>query len=391
LITNGFTYIAFLMFLSGSILALKKYAKWKIFTILPPIIWCYLLNMMFCTIGLYDSPAVEGVQDVLRKNLLYAMLFVMLLRCDLRKFRKLGARIVAVFLMGSVTIMAGFLIGYPIFKSYLGPNTWGAVAALYASWVGGSGNMAAILTTLPVDARTYGEIVTVDSVCYSLWIALVLFCTRFTQRWNQAARANTFYLRRVAYDAAQTVARERRKSGAADLTFMVGASLLVSALAQTVSVPLSGALKWVGLNMFDIPTTTMMLVTVLGLACAMTRLGKSPAIAGLSTLYLYAVISLLASSASFTDFLESPVWVVYGLFVLLVHAALMFALSTLFQWDLCLVSMASVANIGGTGSASVVATAYDPSFVGIGVLMGALGAAVGNFAGLLCAAVLKIL
>ena len=53
--------------------------------------------------------------------------------------------------------------------------------------------------------------------------------------------------------------------------------------------------------------------------------------------------------------------------------------------------MASVANIGGTGSASVVATAYEPSFVGIGVLMGAMGAAIGNFAGLLCAAVLQTL
>jgi uncharacterized membrane protein/Cft2 family RNA processing exonuclease len=334
-ISNGFMYIAFLMFLSGSLLALKKYAKWRVFTVIPPIIWCYLLNMIFCTIGLYDSPEVERIQMGFRRNLLYAMLFVMLLRCDLRKFRKLGSRIVAVFVMGSITIMAGFLIGYPIFKPYLGPDTWGAVAALYASWVGGSGNMAAMLTVLPANGSTYGKIVTVDSVCYSLWLAFVLYGTRFTQRWNQAARANTFYLQRVAYDAAQTVARERRKSGAADLTFMVGASLLVSAGAQAISVPLSIALKWLGLDMFDAATTSMLLVTILGLACAMTRLGKSPAIDGLSTLYLYAVISLLASSASFTDFLDAPIWVVYGFFVLVIHAALMFALSTLFQWDLC--------------------------------------------------------
>ena len=30
-ITNGFTYIAFLMFLAGGLLALEKYTKWKIF------------------------------------------------------------------------------------------------------------------------------------------------------------------------------------------------------------------------------------------------------------------------------------------------------------------------------------------------------------------------
>lgn len=32
-ITNGFTYIAFLMFLAGGLLALEKYSKWKIFNI----------------------------------------------------------------------------------------------------------------------------------------------------------------------------------------------------------------------------------------------------------------------------------------------------------------------------------------------------------------------
>ena len=37
-ITNGFTYIAFLMFLAGGLLALEKYTKWKVFNLVPP--WC---------------------------------------------------------------------------------------------------------------------------------------------------------------------------------------------------------------------------------------------------------------------------------------------------------------------------------------------------------------
>ena len=35
-ITNGFTYIAFLMFIAGGLLALEKYAKLKIFNWVPP-------------------------------------------------------------------------------------------------------------------------------------------------------------------------------------------------------------------------------------------------------------------------------------------------------------------------------------------------------------------
>jgi uncharacterized membrane protein len=67
----------------------------------------------------------------------------------------------------------------------------------------------------------------------------------------------------------------------------------------------------------------------------------------------------------------------------------MFVLSKIFKWDLCMVSTASLANIGGSASAPIVATAYNPNFAGIGVLMGVLGAAVGNFCGLGMGAILR--
>ena len=50
-ITSGFTYIAFLMFLAGGLLALEKYTKWKIFNVVPPLVWIYVLNMVFCTLA----------------------------------------------------------------------------------------------------------------------------------------------------------------------------------------------------------------------------------------------------------------------------------------------------------------------------------------------------
>ena len=38
-ITNGFTYLAVLMFIAGGLLALQKYAKWKVFNVVPPLVW----------------------------------------------------------------------------------------------------------------------------------------------------------------------------------------------------------------------------------------------------------------------------------------------------------------------------------------------------------------
>lgn len=390
-ITNGFTYIAFLMCLAGVLLALEKYTKWKIFNLVPPLVWIYVLNMIFCTMGLYHSKEVSAAYKALKNNLLYAMIFVMLLRCDFRKLAKLGGRMVAIFLGCSVTLFIGFVIGYPIFKGFLGHDTWGAVAALYASRVGGSANMAAMQAALPVDAGAYSCALALDTVCYSVWIALLLLMVKHADKWNNSVQADTSKLQAVADAAAAEVAKEKKKATAADWIFLIGVSLLVSAISQSVGASLNTMLKGVGLAMFDKGTMTTVFVTVLGLVCAMSPLGKVPAVEELSSVYLYAVVSLLASTASVTDLLSAPMWVVYGFFILVVHVIGMYILSKIFHWDLCMVSTASLANIGGAASAPIVASAYNESYAGIGVLMGVLGAAVGNFAGLICGYILKMM
>lgn len=116
-IQNGFTFIAFLMFVAGGLLALEKYAKWKIFNYMPPLVWIYLLNMVFCTMGLFNSDAVSSAYGSLKNNLLYAMIFVMLLRCDFRKLAKLSGRMIAIFLGCSVTLAIGFIIGFPFSRA----------------------------------------------------------------------------------------------------------------------------------------------------------------------------------------------------------------------------------------------------------------------------------
>ena len=394
-ITNGFTYIAFLMFIAGGLLALEKYAKLKIFNWVPPLVFIYVLNMIFCTMGLYSDPdgACKAVYSALKNNLLYAMIFVMLLRCDFRKLAKLGARMIAIFLGCSITIGLGTVVGYPIFMDMIGggEKTWAATAALYASWVGGSANMAAMQDALPVDAGAYSCALALDTACYSLWIALLLFAVKYAPKWNKAVKADTSKLDAVAAAANAELAKEQAtKPSASDWIFLIGLSLLVSAISQWVGAQMNTFFKSVGLAFFDKGTCTTVFVTVLGLICAMTPMGKLPAVNELSNVYLYAVVSLLASTATLVDLIAAPMWVVYGALILVIHVVLMFLLSKLFHWDLCMCSTASVANIGGSASAPIIAVAYHESYAGIGVLMGVLGAAIGNFCGLAMGAILKL-
>ena len=130
----------------------------------------------------------------------------------------------------------------------------------------------------------------------------------------------------------------------------IGAALLVSAISQWVGAQMNTFFKSVGLAFFDKGTCTTVFVTILGLICAMTPMGKLPAVNELSNVYLYAVVSLLASTATLVDLIAAPMSVVYGALILVVHVILMFLLSKLFHWDLCMCSTASVANIGGSSS-----------------------------------------
>ena len=391
MITNGFTYIAFLMCLAGALLLLEKYSKWRIFNIVPALVFIYILNMAFCTMGLFDSKACSKAYSVLKNNLLYAMIFVMLLRCDFRKLAKLGGRMLAIFLACSFTLFIGFVVGYPIFKNSLGTDVWGAVAALYASWVGGSANMAAMQAALPVDAGAYSCALALDTVCYSVWIALLLLVVRYSSKWDKVTVADTSKLQEIADIATKEVEKEKKNASAADWVFLIGLSLMVSAISQMVGAYFQSIFSSVGLIMFDKGTMSTVFVTLLGLVCALTPLGKLPAVEELSTVYLYAVVSLLASTASVVDLFKAPMWIIYGLFILVVHIVLMFLFSKIFHWDLCMVSTASLANIGGSASAPIVASAYNPSYAGIGVLMGVLGAAIGNFCGIGIGQILKMM
>ena len=99
MITNGFTYIAALL------VWLQRYTKSKFFDYAPPIVLLYLITMILCTLGAWDMEATKPAYSVLKNNLLYAMIFLMLLRCDIRKIIKLGPKMLGGFFAASVHLV----------------------------------------------------------------------------------------------------------------------------------------------------------------------------------------------------------------------------------------------------------------------------------------------
>ena len=390
MITNGFTYIAFLIFFAGCMVMLEKKTQAKIFGVLPPVVLIYLITMLMCTVNLWDMKATKPAYALLKNNLLYAMIFLFLLRCDIRKVLKLGPRMLVGFFSATFTIMIGFIVSYAIFHSYMDPGSWKALGALCGSWIGGSGNMIAVQAALDVKEGAMAYALVVDSIDYSLWVMFLLWAVSLAPKFNAWTKADTTALDAVSKRLEEADAANKDTISFASLIFLLGLGLLVSALTQDIGGTIHAAMK-ATLPMIDKATWIVLIVTVLGLIGAVTPLAKLKGGPELSNLMLYSVIALLASRASLLELKDAPLWIVAGFVILGIHGALFLAIAKFAKLDMFTCGVASLANIGGTASAPVLAGTYSGSLVPVGVLMALIGYAVGTPLGLVCAHIMSML
>mgnify|MGYP000202351714 FL=1 len=135
MITNGFTYIAVLVFIAALLVWLQRYTKSKFFDYAPPIVLLYLITMILCTLvhGTWRPPSCLLRAE---KQPAVCMIFLMLLRCDIRKIIKLGPKMLGGFFAASVSISLAFIATFAIMKGPLGSEAWKALGALCGSWMG---------------------------------------------------------------------------------------------------------------------------------------------------------------------------------------------------------------------------------------------------------------
>ena len=384
MITNGFTYIAVLAFIAASLVGAQKLTKSKFFEYVPPVVLLYLVGMVCCTFGVWNTAETKAAYNAVRNPILYAMIFLMLLRCDIRQILKLGPKMLLGFFTASVSIAIGFIATYAIMNPVLDEGAWRGLGALCGSWMGGSGNLVAVSDALQATEAQLAGASIVDSIDYSIWVMFLLWAINFAPKFNKWAKADTSKLDEVSRRLEAEFAEASKKTvDFPSLMFLFGLSLLASAVCTN----LGDAIRAVApsfLQVFDAATYRIVLISILGLVLAMTPVGKIAGSTELSNMMLYMVIALIASRASFMELLEQGMawWILAGFMILAIHAVIMLVAAKLFKLDLFTCGVASLANIGGTASAPILAASYSGSLVSVGVLMALMGYVVGTFGGI---------
>lgn len=284
MITNGFTYVAVLIFIAAMLLWLQKFTKWKFFDFVPPIVLLYLVTMIFCTLKVWDLGETKAAYSVLKNNILFAMIFLMLLRCDIRKILKLGPKMLGGFFAASVSIAIGFIATYAILHGALGSEAWKALGALCGSWMGGSGNMIAVQAAFDIGEADMAYALVVDSIDYSIWVMFLLWAINLAPKFNKWVKADTTTLDEVSKKLEDDAKANDKPITFVNIMVLLGLSLVISAVGQNIGAALAGKLTFL-----DKSTWTVLFITLAGLIGALTPVGKMSGTSELSNVMLYCV------------------------------------------------------------------------------------------------------
>ena len=370
MIKDGFTYLATLVFLAGVLVNLPKVftgkKAQKVFQFLPPIAMIYLGLMLLCTAHVWDLKSTAATYSSVKNPILYAMLFLMLLRCDLKKIVKLGPKMLIGFFAATISIGLGFVVSFAVFKDGLGPDAWKSLGALCGSWMGGGGNMMAIEAALDITEESMAYALVLDTVCASVYVMFLLWAIGFADQFNRWTKADVRTIQEVGEALEAEVRANQKPLLWQNILVLLGAGFAVSALSSKAGVLINSVLPF-----FDKATWTVLVVSVAGILLALTPFGKLKGTEEVSNVMLYIIVALIASRADLRALGNAHVWLAAGFLILIIHVVILVILAKVLKLDLFTCAVASLANVGGTATAPVLAGAYSSALVPVGILMAA--------------------
>jgi uncharacterized membrane protein len=380
MIRTVWPYLAVMLLCAGLFPMLERRTAWRVFNVMPPIVMTYLLVTALAALGVWQvNDAIQSAQSTLTAQLIPALLFLLMINCDLRVIFALGPRVLAVFGCTTISLFVAFLATFLLYHHWLPGNTWQPLAALSGSWVGGTANMIAVKQAIDMPDSLLTFSLLTDALCYSVWVALLFAAGSLAPAFNRWTRA------RSSVDIAVPETRANAPITADSVLLWLGLALAATALAAWFGARLPTT------SMIGTTTWRILIATALGLVVAHTPLARMPGASAISGALLIAVVAVLASQSNFHGIAQAPLYLLCGVTVLAIHGSVLVLFARLFHFDLYLCGISSLAHIGGVATAPILAASYARALVPVGILLALLGYILGTGFGLLMASIMASL
>lgn len=373
-------YLAVMLLAAGLFPAVERRYNWRIFNVLPPIVLTYLFVTALAVSGLWRvNDEIRAAQSMLTAHMVPALLFLLMINCDLRAIWRLGPRVLAVFVCATIALFVAFIATFLLYHRWLPGDAWQPLAALSGSWMGGTANMIAVKQAIGMSDHYLAMSLLTDALCYSMWVVVLFSVARLATGFNRWTKARSSGDMEVA---------ETPVSGPTtydSVLLWLGMALAVAALSGWLSdwLPVS--------SMVSGTTWTILLATAAGLVVAHTPLARFPGAGTISSAMLISVVAVLASQSNFAGIAAAPLYLLCGATIIAIHAVLLIGFAKLFRFDLFLCGISSLALVGGVAATPVLAASYSRALVPVGVLLALLGYILGTGFGLLVATVMSTL
>jgi uncharacterized membrane protein len=368
----------------------KETGFWKKFyTFVPALLLCYFIPGIYNTIGLVDGQNTKLYNPVASRVLLPAALVLLTLTIDLKGVLRLGPKLLVMYAVSSLSVMLGAIVAFVAMRAFhpetVSGDTWGGMAALAGSWIGGGANMLAMKEIFQVDATTFGQFAVVDVGVGYVWMAVLIFLASRAKQIDERSGADTRGIEELKQRIESFQAQHQRVASLTDLAMIVGIAFGVVGLAHAIAGPLSawfaGNVSWARTVSLHEPFFWVVAVsTFAGLALSFTRAREleGAGASKIGSLLLYFLIACIGLQMNILALLDKPWLFALGLIWIAVHILILWGVGRLLRVPFFYFAIGSQSNIGGPASAPVVASAFHPSLAPVGALLGTLGYATGT-------------
>jgi uncharacterized membrane protein len=378
LISDPLAILTTLIAIAAFFFWLEHRTQWKLFNFFPPLVFIYALPMILSSSSAlaHESPVYTWMSH----TMLPFMLTIMMLKVDVRSTVKVMGKGVLVMLCGTAGVVLGAPLAYFIVKTKLDPSAWKAFGTLAGSWIGGTGNMAAVSQGIEASGTDFGLAVLGDNCVYIIWLPILLGSRSLAGWFNRFTRVDKKRLAMLE-QTSLNLESEAKNLEMRHVLYLLCLGFGVTYAAGLISTylpefkPILTAGSW-----------KILLVTTFGLLLSMTPARRIPCSHEMAMALVYLFVAAMGARADLSGLKAQSLWFVLGAYIWIsLHGILCVLGAWLFHVDIHSTAIASAANVGGAASAPVVAAHHNPRLVPVSILMALMGYAIGNYGAFIAA------
>jgi uncharacterized membrane protein len=408
LVTNDAVVLGLLALILGGVFWTQQSSHpvfRRFYQYVPALLLCYFLPSLLNTFNVIDG-SQSRLYFVASRYLLPACLVLLTISIDLPAIARLGRKAVIMFFTGTIGIVVGgplalLVVGsiHPATVGGEGPEAvWRGMTTVAGSWIGGGANQAAMKEVFEVGDALFSQMIAVDVLCASVWLAVLLFLAGRAQKIDARTGADTSAIEDLKHRIEAYRAKHARIPRLADLMFLCAVGFGCTALAHAGADFLA---PWFRENAPELERLSLtsgffwlvVIATTAGLLLSFTRARRLEG-AGASTVgsaFLYILVASIGMQMDVTAVFSNPGLFAVGMIWIGFHALLLLIVARVIRAPLFYMAVGSQANVGGAASAPIVASAFHPALAPVGVLLAVLGYAVGTYGAWLCGQILRVI